>query len=114
MNTLIVKLGATGDVVRTSSLLRKLTGDITWITERKNMVLLEKISRPVRCLSWEQRDKAGDRKYDLVINLEDTLEVGLFVKQLEPQQIFGAYVNGEGRLAYTDNARRWFDLSLIS
>jgi ADP-heptose:LPS heptosyltransferase len=32
MNVLILKLNATGDVVRTTTLLHRLQGDITWIT----------------------------------------------------------------------------------
>jgi hypothetical protein len=52
--------------------------------------------------------------YDLVINLEDSLEVGLYVKTLEFKQLFGAYADSENRLRYTDDSRRWFDLSLIS
>lgn len=114
MNALIIKLGATGDVVRTTPLLRRLSGQVTWVTAAKNTVLLQNLKDNVRCFSWEQRDQARDRKYDLVINLEDDLETGLFLKTLEIGQLFGAYVNGENSLCYTDNSRRWFDLSLIS
>ena len=35
MNVLIVKLGATGDVVRTTPLLKRFTGPVTWITAAK-------------------------------------------------------------------------------
>ena len=41
MNVLIIKLGATGDVVRTTPLLRRFDGEIAWITAAKNAVLLE-------------------------------------------------------------------------
>lgn len=114
MKTLIVKLGATGDVVRTTPLLRRLSGEITWLTAAKNAVLLQGIAERARCLSWEQRAQAVGHKYDLVINLEDDLEVALFVKTLEVGQLFGAYVDGDSRMRYTDNSSRWFDLSLIS
>jgi protein tyrosine phosphatase (PTP) superfamily phosphohydrolase (DUF442 family) len=114
MKFLIAKLGATGDVVRTTPLIRRLSGDITWLTAAKNMMLLEGLNDNFRCVSWEQCDLARDRKYDLVINLEDTLEVGHFLKTLEFKQLFGAYVDGENQLRYTNDSRRWFDLSLIS
>ena len=91
MNVLITKLGATGDVVRTTTLLRRLTGHVSWITEAKNTVLLQGLSDRIRCLSWEERDAARDRSYDLAINLEDTLEVGLFLETLSYDQLFGAY-----------------------
>jgi ADP-heptose:LPS heptosyltransferase len=114
MNILIVKLGATGDVVRTTALLRRLTGEITWITAPKNVALLSGVLKNVRCLAWEDRAKAADATYDLVINLEDTVEIGAYVKSLKYQRLFGAYLAKDDLLDYSDDARRWFDLSLIS
>jgi ADP-heptose:LPS heptosyltransferase len=114
MNVLIVKLGATGDVLRTTPLLRRLGGQITWLTAAKNTVLLQNLTDNLRCLSWEEHQLIPDIKYDLVINLEDSLEVGLYLRTLEFAQLFGAYVDSANQLRYTDDSRRWFDLSLIS
>jgi hypothetical protein len=114
MNVLIAKLGATGDVVRTTTLLEKFPDHVTWITEAKNAILLQNLDRKIRCLAWEERSEAADRSYDLVINLEDTIEVGLFIKDLRFKQLFGAFVDSEQRLRYTEDSRCWFDLSLVS
>jgi heptosyltransferase II len=114
MNLLILKLGATGDVVRTTTLLSHFRDHVSWITEAKNTPLLQNLRDNLRCLSWEQRDAARDRSYDLVINLEDTIEVGLFLKTVQYQQIFGAFIEAGNELRYTDDSRCWFDLSLIS
>jgi ADP-heptose:LPS heptosyltransferase len=114
MNILIAKLGATGDVVRTTPLLRRLKREITWLTAAKNTVLLGGLKDNLRCFSWEERERALDRHYDLAINLEDTLDVAEFLKRLQCSDIFGAYVDGNNSLRYTENSRRWFDLSLIS
>src|SRR5438034_3325179 len=114
MNVLIVKLGATGDVVRTTPLLRRLSGSVTWITAAKNGVLLDGLSDDLRHFSWEARARALDISYDLAINLEDTLEVAQFLKSVRPAEIFGAYSNSSQRLRYTNNSKYWFDLSLIS
>jgi ADP-heptose:LPS heptosyltransferase len=114
MNVLIIKLGATGDVVRTTPLLRRLSGSITWITAAKNCVLLGGLADNLRHFSWEARARALDIPYDLAINLEDTLEVALFLKSVRPAEIFGAYANSSERLRYTGNSKCWFDLSLIS
>jgi hypothetical protein len=114
MNVLIAKLGATGDVVRTTTLLRRFHGHVSWITEAKNTVLLQSLSDRIRCLSWEERDAARDRSYDLAINLEDTLEVGLFLHTIRCDQLFGAYVDSDNGLRYSDDSREWFDLSLSS
>ncbi len=114
MKTLIIKLGATGDVVRTTTLLRRLEGKVTWITAEKNSSLLSNLSNPVRCLTWENRDQAKDGLYDLVINLEDTDECAAFVNEIDKTKIFGAILNENNGLDYTDDSSEWFDLSLIS
>jgi len=114
MNVLIVKLGATGDVVRTTPLLRRLNSSITWITAAKNCVLLDGLADNLRHFSWEARARALDIPYDLTINLEDSLEVGLFLKNCRSAEIFGAYADSSKSLRYTDNSKSWFDLSLIS
>jgi ADP-heptose:LPS heptosyltransferase len=114
MNVLIIKLGATGDVVRTTPLLRRLDGPVSWITAENNLALLEGIDREVRCVSWEDRNRVADTTYDLVINLEDDRETSSFLKRLKFKQLFGAHLNGDDNLTYTSDSRGWFDLSLIS
>ena len=114
MSILIIKLGATGDVVRTTPLLRRLNGPITWITAENNLSLLQGIDREGRYLSWENRKCVAKTVYDLVINLEDDWESSRFLKELKFKQLFGAHLNGDDQLAYTSDSREWFDLSLIS
>lgn len=114
MKILIIKLGATGDVVRTTPLLRRLEGSVSWISAEKNLPLLEAIDREIRCVSWEDRRLVADGTYDLTINLEDDRETSAFLKELKFKQLFGAHLNGDGSLAYTPDSRNWFDLSLIS
>ena len=111
---MIIKLGATGDVVRTTPLLRRLAGEVTWLTDAKNTLLLTNLQDDLRCVPWQERQRLPQIKYDLIINLEDDLEVGLYLNTLEFKQIFGAYVDPANQLRYTDDSRRWFDLSLIS
>ena len=114
MNTLVIKLGATGDVVRTTPLLKRLTGEISWVTAAKNVPLLTGLTKSLRSVSWEQREQFCDREYGLVINLEDTLDVAQFLSQVKFKKLFGAYTNANGALNYTDDSKGWFDLSLIS
>ena len=45
MSVLIIKLGATGDVVRTTPLLRRFDGPVSWVTAENNLPLLEGIDR---------------------------------------------------------------------
>jgi heptosyltransferase-2 len=114
MNVLIIKLGATGDVVRTTPLVSQLGAQVTWLTAAKNTVLLEGLTSNLRCFSWEERARALDTRYDLGINLEDTLDVAQFLKTVRCREMFGAYVDSDKLLTYTDSSRHWFDLSLIS
>lgn len=113
MNVLIAKLGATGDVVRTTPLLRRFKAQVIWLTSAKNAVLLQGLLDNVQCVAWEECDKVPKSNYDLAINLEDTLDIAQFVQSLKPRQIFGAYAAG-GDLKYSDDSKGWFDLSLIS
>jgi hypothetical protein len=45
MSVLIIKLGATGDVARTTPLLRRFDGPVNWVTAENNLPLLEGIDR---------------------------------------------------------------------
>ncbi len=114
MSVLIIKLGATGDVVRTSPLMHRLNGQVTWVTAAKNIVLLEAVKNDLRCFSWEERERALDAHYDLAINLEDSLDVAQFLKTVQCSETFGAYVDSGNSLRYTEAAAPWFDLSLVS
>ena len=60
MNTLILKLGATGDVVRTTPLLKHLAGEVSWITAAKNVPLLTGLAGNLRSVAWEQRAQFND------------------------------------------------------
>jgi heptosyltransferase II len=112
-NVLILKLNATGDVVRTTTLLHRLKGDITWVTAAPNTELIP-TRGCIRCIEWADRQQALDRHYELVINLEDELSTAQFAKQAADTRVFGAYLADDGSVTYTEDSRYWFDLSLIS
>jgi heptosyltransferase-2 len=117
MKTLILKLGATGDVVRTTPLLGRLGGHVTWVTAAKNLALLQGLSvrnDDLTVLPWEERGRLAGRAYDLVVSLEDEAAMGALVQDLRPRRVFGAHVGADGAMTYSADSRRWFDLSLIS
>jgi hypothetical protein len=72
------------------------------------------VKEGLKCFCWEQRHQTKGIVYDLVINLEDTQEVGSFLKLLEYEQLFGAYLDSGNSLRYTDDSRPWFDLGILS
>lgn len=114
MKILILKLGATGDVLRTTPLLHVLQGEIYWITSNENLIILAGNPRIKRAVSWERASDLATMDYDLVVSLEDSLDVAKFLRQLSYKDLFGAYLNSSDCLDYTESSRDWFDLSLIS
>lgn len=117
MGTLIVKLGATGDVVRTTPLLERLDGPVAWLTSRKNVELLEGIRDDLTVHAWEERDSLYGLAFDLVVNLEDDADVARFATEIKASRRFGAYadlVGSDTEVRYTPDSAPWFDLSLIS
>jgi lipopolysaccharide heptosyltransferase II len=110
---LILKLNAAGDVVRTTTLLSQFECAVTWITEQPNTELILGIPN-IRCVGWAQRDLTLDRHYDLLVNLEDEQATAAFVRQVRHTQLFGAYLEENDAVAYSEDSRAWFDLSLVS
>ena len=117
MKVLIVKLGATGDVVRTTPLLRVFDGQVTWLTSPKNKTLLEGLpesASDLRVVNWHNRSILYGESFDLVINLEDDLETADILRSVHAERLFGAYADKQNQMRYTEDASKWFDLSLIS
>jgi len=111
---LIVKLGAIGDVLRTTSLLPGLEekyspAKIDWITTKSSKEIL--LNNPLiqNIFTWEERDDLGG--YDMVIGLEDDKEACELVSKIKSAKIFGSYFE-KGKITYTPSA--WFDMSVIS
>lgn len=114
MSTVILKLNATGDVVRTTPLLRVLEGPVTWVTAERNLPLLNGVDHRLRVVSWEEREAILDGAYTLAINLEDDREVAEFASRIVCERRFGAILDDSGVVNYTEDSKAWFDLSLIS
>ena len=114
MRVLIIKLGATGDVLRTTTLLRIFNDEIDWITSGMNVSMLNNPDFQVNTYAWEEARELRNKKYDLVINLEDTAETAEFLRHIEYSDLYGAYLDKKDNLVYTESSRDWFDLSLIS
>lgn len=111
---LIVKIGAIGDVLRTTSLLPGLAekyepAAIDWLTSAASRELLDWNRFLNRVLTWEERDQGAD--YDLVICLEDEKDVCRFATGVKSDRLVGAYLD-HGKVTYTPSA--WFDMALIS
>lgn len=114
MRILIVKLGAIGDVLRTTSLLAGLKEKydpeaIDWITSSFGKEILLYNPFVNRIFTWDEREELDS--YDLVIGLEDELEACQLVSRVSSQKVIGAFAEN-GKVNYTPSA--WFDMSAIS
>lgn len=110
MRTLIVKLGAIGDVLRTTAILPGLMpGEIDWITAESAKDILLNNPHINKLYTWEERDKLGE--YDLVISLEDDRNACELASKIKSSKILGSYLQ-DGKITYTPSA--WFDMSIIS
>ena len=111
---LIVKLGAMGDVIRTTPLLHILNGDVFWVTSEECLPLLP----PERITSIVEAKKAKSIlqkvTFDLVLSLDDDCHAAAIATALKKQTLIGSYLNGDGMPAYTDSSAEWFDKGLIS
>lgn len=114
MRILIIKLGATGDVVRTTTFLHILNGEIHWLTADNNVIMLNNNTKIETCIPWSKNAVLRNIDYDFVINLEDSFEVAQLLADLKYRDLFGAYINKSKDLSYTESSKEWFDLSLAS
>lgn len=108
-NILIVKQGALGDVLRTTSILNVLEGHITWFTKANASPLLENIPK-ISCLTSDIGDIAGKR-FDVVINLDDDLEGCRLLHYVTYDVLYGFY-EMEGKVLPTEGAKEWWAMSL--
>src|SRR3989344_159979 len=121
MRILIIKIGALGDVVRTSFIAQALKDkynkenpEIFWITDKKAKVFF--MNNPyVNCV-LTPKDKESLKKiyFDLVINLEEDVENAEFVSSLKCGKVEGVFLNKSGEIEYSENSSNWFNMSMIS
>lgn len=110
MKILIIKCGASGDVVRTTAILSKLEGAIFWITKYPNNVLLP---NNVKAFDIADIDKINNINFDLVLSLDDDVEILQKIQNLKHKVWVGAFLQ-DNSVDYTDNSKNWFDMSLVS
>jgi heptosyltransferase-2 len=109
---LIVKLGAPGDVVRTTPLLRALKGPVTWVTAAESAPLLPR--RPgLTVLTPADAKVLRGRRFELVLCLDDDPAAAALAESVRARRRVGARSVG-GRLSYTADSRSWFDMGLLS
>ena len=138
---LVLKTGALGDVLRTTSILTGLEArhgaglEVTWVTARAARPLLAglaEVGRIARLVDVDPKavppglagDLVGDAPFDLVLSLDDEEPMcalatavvcpGAVDEQRVEERIIGAYLDAAGNRRYTRAAGPWFDMGLLS
>jgi len=129
---LVIKTGALGDVVRTTSILpglaRKYPGlRVTWLTARGAVELVEGHrlvhevvaveTKDARSLD-EARARLAPRGFTRVLSFDDEEPLCRLARQLggdgRDGRLSGAYLDDAGVRRYTPDVGPWFDMGLLS
>lgn len=119
---LILKVGALGDVVRTTYFLpgiRKRYNEeveIFWITSKNAYDLLknnEYIDKILFIENKEDIEKIKEITFDWIISLEDEEELYNYISEVSYKKLSGVYKE-DNILKYTDDLKQWFDMGLLS
>jgi heptosyltransferase II len=113
----IIKIGATGDVVRTTVLLHLFANDeIIWITAKHNIAILPlKQANLKKIIAIDDVENSGVLKdeFDFVISLDDDFKCATLASSFKTKDLFGAYIK-DGKVVYTSDSNEWFDMGLSS
>src|SRR3989344_2788364 len=97
MNILIIKVGAIGDVIRTTALLPGLKekypqAKISWLTKKTSRELLSSnpLIQKIYTLESDQQTILRE-SYDLLINLDDDLSICKLAASIKADKHMGAY-----------------------
>jgi len=112
--TLIIKLGAMGDVLRTTTILRALDGPVTWVTRTASLPLLEGIPQIAAAIPLEDAaERLRGRHFRLAACLDDEPEACRLLEHVTWDRHVGSYLE-DGSVRYGESARSWYDMGLIS
>lgn len=118
MDILVIKLGALGDVIRTTAILPGLKARykscrIDWVTKKGSSDFLQNNRLIDNIYLIEDAKRLQKRKYGLVISLDDEHEACELAANVDAKKIVGAYLKDSQR-AYTKDSSLWFDMGIIS
>lgn len=122
MKILVIKIGAMGDVVRTSYILAPLHAqghEVWWVTSESAIPLLGAnpfIAQliPFGKLTHSTHSPLAGQPFDWVVSLDDENEACQLLREVRYSKLTGAYLTGTGAVSYTEDSAPWFDMGLIS
>lgn len=128
MRLLILKTGALGDVLRSTSILPGLSEahgdlDVTWVTApaAEALVVSHPLVQRVLCVDPGDRRAVADlgeslqgESWDWVLSFDDEEPLCRLASSLKTIKLSGAYLTKAGDRAYTDDVAPWFEMGLLS
>lgn len=118
MDILVIKLGAIGDVIRTTAILPGLNEKykdckINWITKKESIGVLSNNETLNNVFTVNNTKKIKNKKYDLIVSLDDDYEACELITKISSKKIIGAFLQNNKK-TYTADSALWFDMGLIS
>src|SRR3989339_1821681 len=121
MKILIIKLGAIGDVLRTTSVLIGLKekypySEIYWVTEKESADLLKNNQHINKIFIFNHNTKNELKNifFEKIICLDDEYKAAELASSLKQKEITGAYLGKDKKITYTLSSAEWFDMGLVS
>lgn len=125
---LIIKTGALGDVLRTTSILPGLVQRtpalrVTWLTAHAAKELVQDHPLVAEVVTVNPDDDAevsavqnllSKTKWDRIFSFDDEEALCTLASALECEQLSGAYLAADGARTYTDDVEPWFGMGLLS
>ncbi len=118
MKILIIKIGALGDVLRTTFIASGLKekyarATIWWLTKEAAKGLLENNHAVDRIIVWGDRAVLLEEEFDWLISLDDEEEVCAFASKIKTKKMQGAYRDSTGKQQYTSDVEAWFGMGIL-
>ena len=117
---LIIKLGALGDVLRTTflpKLLKRKYPDcnVTWVTSASALSLLKGNSDIDHVIPFgtDACNALVNDSFDIVYSLDDEQEVCQFATNITKKELHGSYLDIHGKCVYTNSVESWFGMGLL-
>jgi heptosyltransferase-2 len=116
---LIVKLGALGDVVRTTGLLKPLRRRyapcrISWLTARSALPLLRGLPLERKAaVSRKLPSWLGATRFDLILSMDEDRVAARSASALSGERLLGTYLE-KGKVLYTPDSEAVFGLGLLA
>ena len=125
---LVLKTGALGDVLRTTSILPGLreahpAARIVWCTAHGALPLVEHHPLVDEAFGIDPRSDVGieaaarelaSRRIGWLLSFDDEEPLCRLASAIDCERLSGAYIDGRGARAYTDDVAPWFDMGLLS